>query len=166
MRGFPYNNSCFEWGKRYRDVERSFFGARFLVSASDEQWRYVPVRRLTLFIEQSIAAATNWAVFEPNGSQLWARVENSVGGFLMSLYSQGALQGSTPSQAFFANCGIETMTQTDIDNGVMNIVVGVAPIVPAEFVVIVIAQLAGPPAENLPILGRFSRPIAFRNRWR
>ncbi|HLW91832.1 MAG TPA: phage tail sheath C-terminal domain-containing protein [Roseiarcus sp.] len=150
MRGFPYNNSRFERGRQYRDIDRRILGARFLVTATDEQWSYVSIRRLVAFIERSIANGTSWAVFEPNGPALWGRLQSSVGAFLQSLYNQGALQGSTPPQAFFVNCGPDTTTQADIDNGIVNIVVGVAPVYPAEFVIIAIGQWASPPA-NPPV---------------
>jgi Bacteriophage tail sheath protein len=121
------------------------FGARTLVTSNPafEQWRYVPVRRMALFIEQSLYASLGWAVFEPNDEPLWIALKKTVEDFMLSLFRQGAFQGETPSQAFQVLCDSSTTTQTDIDNGVVNIVVGFAPLKPAEFVIIKIAQLAG-----------------------
>jgi phage tail sheath protein FI len=123
------------------------YGARTLVGSDDnkalEQWKYVPVRRITLFIEQTLYRNLGWVVFEPNDEPLWAAIRLSVEGFMLSLFSQGAFQGSTPSQAFQVKCDKSTTTQTDIDLGKVNIVVAFAPLKPAEFVIIKIAQLAG-----------------------
>jgi uncharacterized protein len=121
------------------------FGARTLVSANPafEQWKYIPVRRMALFIEQSLYASLGWAVFEPNDEPLWTALRTTVGDFMISLFNQGAFQGETPSQAFRVQCDSTTTTQYDIDQGVVNIVVAFRPLKPAEFVVIKIAQLAG-----------------------
>ncbi|HWJ40609.1 MAG TPA: phage tail sheath subtilisin-like domain-containing protein [Candidatus Limnocylindrales bacterium] len=121
------------------------FGARTLVSANVayEQWKYVPVRRMALFIEQTLYRALTWAVFEPNDEPLWIALRTSVENFMLSLFSNGAFQGSKPSEAFLVRCDKSTTTQTDINNGVVNIIVAFAPLKPAEFVIVKIAQLAG-----------------------
>lgn len=121
------------------------FGARTLESANkaQEQWKYVPVRRMALFIEQTLLANLTWVVFRPNDEPLWAAIRASITGFMMSLFRQGAFQGDTPSKAFQVKVDSETTTQTDINLGRVNIVVAFAPLKPAEFVIIKIAQLAG-----------------------
>ncbi|MFN2633944.1 MAG: phage tail sheath C-terminal domain-containing protein, partial [Thermoanaerobaculia bacterium] len=101
---------------------------------------YVPVRRLVLFLEESIFRGTSWAVFEPNDEPLWAKVRASVGAFLHGLFVAGAFQGSTPRQAWFVKCGRDTMSQDDIDNGRLIVEIGVAPVRPAEFVIFRIGQ--------------------------
>jgi uncharacterized protein len=115
------------------------WGARTL-AGQGSQWLYISVRRLFLYIEQSLFQGTQWVVFEPNGSPLWASVKESVEGFLQNLFVQGRLVGQTPDQAYFVRCDATTMTQADIENGVLNIVVGIAPVFPAEFVVLQIQQ--------------------------
>jgi phage tail sheath protein FI len=121
------------------------FGARTLVTRNPafEQWRYVPVRRTALFIEQTLLRNLGWVVFEPNDEPLWVAIRTSIEAFMLSLFHQGAFQGQTPSTAFQVKCDSSTTTQTDIDNGVVNILVAFRPLKPAEFVVIKIAQLAG-----------------------
>ena len=119
------------------------FGARTLTTLSIEQWRYVPVRRMALFIEQTLYNNLGWAVFEPNDETLWVALRTTVENFMLSLFQQGAFFGTTPSQAFQVKCDASTTTQTDIDNGIVNIIVAFRPLKPAEFVVIKIAQLAG-----------------------
>lgn len=123
------------WGARTLD------GADVLAS----QWKYIPVRRLALYIEESLFRGTQWVVFEPNDEPLWAQIRLNVGGFMNTLFRQGAFQGASPKDAYFVKCSHETTTQTDIDNGVVNIIVGFAPLKPAEFVVIKIQQIAGQP---------------------
>jgi len=121
------------------------WGAR-TAQGNDEigsQWKYVPIRRLALFLEESLYRALQWVVFEPNDAPLWAQIRLNVGAFLQTLFRQGAFQGSTPQQAYFVKCDSETTTSTDQDNGVVNIVVGFAPLKPAEFVIIQIQQMAG-----------------------
>src|SRR6185312_4532863 len=121
------------------------FGARTLVGADDNtafaQSKYVPVRRMTLFIEQTLLANLKWAVFEPNDEPLWLALRSSIEAFLLSLFNQGALQGSTPSDAFQVKCDASTTTAADQQNGIVNIVIGVALLKPAEFVIITISQL-------------------------
>ena len=136
LRNFPvYSNIC--WGARTLD------GAD--VIASD--WKYVPVRRTTLFIEESLYRGTKWVVFEPNDEPLWAQIRLNVGAFMQDLFRKGAFQGTTPRDAYFVKCDGETTTQTDIDNGIVNIEVGFAPLKPAEFVIIKIQQIARVTAE-------------------
>ena len=138
----PLGLNCFRTFPVYGSV---LWGARTLVGADAEtnQWKYVPIRRVALFLESSLYQGTQWVVFEPNDEPLWSAIRLNVGSFMQSLFIQGYFQGSTPSQAYFVKCDSETTTQTDIDNGVVNIVVGFAPLYPAEFVVIQIEQLAG-----------------------
>jgi len=121
------------------------FGARTLVTEnpSFEQWRYVPVRRMALFLEQTLYRSLKWVVFEPNDTPLWVAIRTSIEAFMLSLFHQGAFQGDTPSQAFQVKCDSSTTTQQDIDNGIVNMIVAFAPLKPAEFVIIKIAQLAG-----------------------
>jgi hypothetical protein len=121
------------------------WGARTLVAknAAYQQWMYVPVRRMTLFIEQTLLANLRWVVFEPNDEPLWIAIVNSISAFMLSLFRQGALQGSTPSEAFQVKCDSSTTSTADQAQGIVNIVVAFAPLKPAEFVIIQIAQLAG-----------------------
>jgi phage tail sheath protein FI len=98
---------------------------------------------MALFLEESLYRGTQWAVFEPNDEPLWAQIRMNIGAFMMGLFRQGAFQGSTPSDAFFVKCDSQTTTQADIDAGIVNIVVGFAPLMPAEFVVITIQQIVG-----------------------
>jgi uncharacterized protein len=130
LRGLPTIGNVV-WGARTLE------GADILAS----QWKYIPVRRLALFIEESLFRGTQWVVFEPNDEPLWAQIRLNVGAFMQTLFQQGAFQGSSPKDAFFVKCSSETTTQTDIDNGVVNILVGFAPLKPAEFVVIQIQQI-------------------------
>ena len=121
------------------------WGSRTLDGAdqSASEWKYVPVRRLALFLEESINRGIEWAVFEPNDERLWARIRVTVGNFMQDLFRQGALQGRTPQEGYVVKCDATTTTQADIDGGVVNVLVGFAPLKPAEFVVILIQQLAG-----------------------
>lgn len=118
------------------------WGARTM-AGQDSQWTYISVRRLLIYLEQSISQGTQWAVFEPNGPPLWAAVEQSISDFLEQLFRAGALEGETPEQAYFVRCDATTMTQADIQNGQLIAVVGVAPIYPAEFVIFRIQQITG-----------------------
>jgi phage tail sheath protein FI len=131
--------------RSFAGVGTVVWGARTLVADNSafQQSMYVPVRRMTLFIEQTLLANLRWVVFEPNDEPLWVAIKASIEAFLLSLFRQGALQGSTPSQAFQVKCDSTTTTPTDQQNGIVNIVVAFAPLKPAEFVVISIAQLAG-----------------------
>jgi len=119
------------------------WGARTVATQADPEYRYVPVRRTAIFIEQSIYNGIQWAVFEPNDEDLWASLRLNIGAFMMTLFRAGAFQGTTPSQAFFVKADSQTTTQADIDAGVVNVMVGFAPLKPAEFVVIKISQKAG-----------------------
>lgn len=114
------------------------WGAR--TCSSNTLWKYVNVRRLFIFLEESIKAGTNWVVFEPNDEQLWARVSRTIDAFLTRVWRDGALMGGSPSEAFYINIGRSTMTQDDIDNGRLICVIGVAPVKPAEFVIFRITQ--------------------------
>jgi len=107
------------------------------------EWKYVPVRRTALHIEESLHRGTQWAVFEPNDEPLWAQIRLNVGVFMNDLFRQGALRGSHPGEAWFVRCDRQTTTQNDIANGIVNILVGFAPMKPAEFIVLRIRQRAG-----------------------
>jgi phage tail sheath protein FI len=121
------------------------WGARTLDGddARGSEWKYIPVRRLALFLEESLYRGTQWVVFEPNDEPLWAQIRLNVGAFMQGLFRQGAFQGSSPKQAYFVKCDSETTTQADINLGIVNILVGFAPLKPAEFVVLQIQQIAG-----------------------
>jgi uncharacterized protein len=123
---------------------RVVWGSRTLQGndALASQWKYLPIRRLALFIEESLFRGTQWVVFEPNDAPLWAQIRLNVGAFMQTLFRQGAFQGSSPQQAYFVKCDSETTTPTDQNNGIVNILVGFAPLKPAEFVVIQIQQMA------------------------
>ena len=121
------------WGSR------TLAGADLLAS----EWKYVPVRRLALFLEESLYRGTQWVVFEPNDEPLWAQIRLNIGAFMQTLFRQGAFQGASPREAYFVKCDRETTTQNDIDSGVVNIMVGFAPLKPAEFVIVKIQQMAG-----------------------
>jgi phage tail sheath protein FI len=107
------------------------------------EWKYIPIRRLALYIEESLYRGTQWVVFEPNDEPLWAQIRLNVGAFMHNLFRQGAFQGSTPREAYFVKCDKETTTQNDRNLGIVNIVIGFAPLKPAEFVIIKIQQIAG-----------------------
>jgi len=107
------------------------------------EWKYIPVRRLALFLEESLYRGTQWVVFEPNDEPLWAQIRLNLGAFMHNLFRQGAFQGKTPAEAYFVKCDKETTTQNDINLGMVNILIGFAPLKPAEFVIIKIQQKAG-----------------------
>jgi phage tail sheath protein FI len=132
LRAFPAAGTV-NWGAR------TLAGADTLAS----EWKYVPVRRTALFLEQSLKAALPWTVFEPNDEALWAQVRLNVGAFMQSLFVRGAFQGTSPREAYLVKCDAETTTQQDINSGILNILVGFAPLRPAEFVVVRLTQLAG-----------------------
>jgi phage tail sheath protein FI len=132
IRVFP--NGVISWGARTLDG---------FDNSGNTDYKYVPVRRVALFIEESLVRGLKFAVFEPNDEPLWATIRLAVGAFLNNLFRQGAFQGRTPREAYFVKVDTETTTQTDINNGVVNVVVGFAPLKPAEFVVITIQQKAG-----------------------
>ncbi len=126
-----YGNVC--WGGRTLD------GADQMSS----EWKYIPVRRLALYLEESLYRGTKWVVFEPNDEPLWSQIRLNIGAFMHSLFRQGAFQGQTPKDAYFVKCDKETTTQDDRNRGIVNIMVGFAPLKPAEFVIIKIQQMAG-----------------------
>jgi uncharacterized protein len=132
LRNFPVFSNI-SWGARTLD------GADQLAS----DWKYIPVRRLALFLEESLFRGTQWVVFEPNDEPLWAQIRLNLGAFMQDLFRKGAFQGQTPREAYFVKCDKETTTQTDINLGIVNVVVGFAPLKPAEFVIIKIQQIAG-----------------------
>jgi phage tail sheath protein FI len=121
------------------------WGARTMEGADQlaSEWKYLPVRRMALFIEESLYRGTQWVVFEPNDEPLWAQIRLNVGAFMNNLFRQGAFQGKTPKEAYLVKCDKETTTQNDINLGIVNIIVGFQPLKPAEFVIIKIQQLAG-----------------------
>jgi phage tail sheath protein FI len=132
LRNFPvYGNIA--WGSRTLD------GDDRLAS----EWKYIPVRRLALFLEESLYRGTQWVVFEPNDEPLWAQIRLNIGAFMNNLFRQGAFQGTTPKEAYFVKCDKETTTQNDINLGIVNIIVGYAPLKPAEFVILKFQQIAG-----------------------
>ena len=132
IRSFPVYGIV-SWGARTLE------GADVLAS----EWKYVPVRRTALYLEESLFRGLKWVVFEPNDEPLWAQIRLNVGAFMQNLFRQSAFQGRTAREAYFVKCDSETTTQADIDLGIVNILVGFAPLKPAEFVVLRIQQLAG-----------------------
>jgi phage tail sheath protein FI len=126
-------NGIVNWGARTLDGDDDF----------GSEWKYVPIRRLALMIEESLYRGTRWAVFEPNDEPLWANLRLNVGAFMNSLFRQGAFQGATPKDAYYVRCDSTTTTQNDRDRGIVNVEVGFAPLKPAEFVIIKIQQIAG-----------------------
>ncbi len=134
LRVFP--GGTFVWGARTLE------GADQLAS----EWKYIPVRRLALFIEESVYRGIQWAVFEPNAEPLWAQIRLNAGAFLQNLFRGGAFQGNTPREAYFVKCDATTTTQDDIDAGVLNVVIGFAPLKRAEFVIVKISTKAGRPS--------------------
>lgn len=132
LRNFPVYGTV-SWGARTME------GADALAS----EWKYVPVRRLALFLEESLYRGSQWVVFEPNDEPLWSQIRLNFGAFMNNLFKQGAFQGTTPREAYLVKCDRETTTQNDINLGIVNILVGFAPLKPAEFVIIKIQQLAG-----------------------
>jgi uncharacterized protein len=132
--------NCLREFRVYGDV---VWGARTLLGADEvgSQWKYVPIRRLALYLESSLYEGTQWVVFEPNDERLWSQIRLNVGAFMQELFLQGAFQGTTPQKAYFVKCDAENNPQSSIDKGVVNILVGFAPLYPAEFVVIQIQQM-------------------------
>jgi len=131
IRLFP--NGIVSWGSRSMDGDDAFAS----------EWKYVPVIRTALFLEESLYRGLKWAVFEPNDEPLWAQIRLNVGAFMHNLFRQGAFQGKTPREAYSVQCDANTTTQNDIDQGIVNIIVGFAPLKPAEFVILHIQQIAG-----------------------
>jgi hypothetical protein len=134
--------NCLRQFKVYGDV---VWGARTLQGNdhAGSEWKYVPIRRLALFLESSLYDGTQWVVFEPNDEPLWSQIRLNVGAFMQDLFLKGAFQGTTPQQAYFVKCDSSNNPQSSIDLGIVNILVGFAPLYPAEFVVIQIQQMAG-----------------------
>jgi uncharacterized protein len=132
LRAFPVSGRVV-WGAR------TLRGANLLA----DEYKYIPVRRTALYIEESLYRGLKWVVFEPNDEPLWSQVRLNVGAFMHTLFRQGAFQGTTPREAYFVKCDKETTTQNDINLGIVNVVVGFAPLKPAEFVIIKLQQIAG-----------------------
>lgn len=132
LRSFPIFGNI-SWGGRTLD------GADQAAS----EWKYIPVRRTALYIEESLFQGLKWVVFEPNDEPLWAQIRLNVGAFMHNMFRQGAFQGTSAKEAYFVKCDKETTTQNDINLGMVNIVVGFAPLKPAEFVIIKLQQIAG-----------------------
>jgi phage tail sheath protein FI len=132
LRQFPVYGAV-SWGARTIDGD----------DEAGSEWKYIPVRRTALYIEESLYRGTKWAVFEPNDEPLWAQLRLNIGAFMRDLFRQGAFQGRTPREAYFVKCDKETTTQNDINRGIVNVIVGFAPLKPAEFVVIKLTQIAG-----------------------
>jgi phage tail sheath protein FI len=124
---------------------RVVWGARTLRGADQlaDEYKYIPVRRTALFIEESLFRGLKWVVFEPNDEPLWAQIRLNAGAFMQNMFRQGAFQGKSPREAYFVKCDKETTTQNDINLGIVNVVVGFAPLKPAEFVIIKLQQMAG-----------------------
>jgi phage tail sheath protein FI len=131
LRGFPAQG-------------RIVWGARTLDGADDDvgDWKYIPVRRLALMIEESLYRGTRWAVFQPNDEPLWARLRQNVGAYMHRLFRQRAFQGATPREAYYVKCDRELNPPEDRELGIVTVEVGFAPLKPAEFVVIRIQQIA------------------------
>lgn len=131
----PEGINCFRFfeGRGFR-----LWGARTI--SSDPEWKYVNLRRYFAYLEHSIDKGTQWAVFEPNGEQLWGNVRRTIEDFMLNEWQMGALLGDKPEKAFFVKCDRSTMTQNDLDNGRLVCLVGLAPLRPAEFVIIRIGQ--------------------------
>jgi uncharacterized protein len=131
--------------RSFPDAGIVVFGARTLAGGDDlgSEWKFIPVRRIALFLEESLLRGTQWAALEPNDEPLWAKLRASAENFMLGLFRQGALQGATPDKAFFVKCGRDTTSGADIEAGIVSIVIGFAPLKPAEFVVIDIRQITG-----------------------
>lgn len=125
------------WGSR------TLAGGEQGTAWASPEWKYVPVRRLALFIEQSLAGGLEWVVFEPNDEPLWSAIRRSAEDFLQDLFRRGAFPAARPQEAYFVRVDRTTITQADIDSGILNVLIGIAPSRPAEFVIIRIQQLAG-----------------------
>ncbi len=134
----PYNVNVI---RQFKNAGRVIWGARTI--SSDGEYRYVPVRRMAIMLRVSLYRGTQWVVFEPNDEPLWAQIRLNIGAFMHNLFRQGAFQGKSPKEAYLVKCDAETTTQNDINQGIVNIIVGFAPLKPAEFVMIKIQQLAG-----------------------
>jgi len=131
IRIFP--SGVVNWGARTMDGDDGF----------GSEYKYIPIRRVALYIEESLYRGLKWVVFEPNDEPLYAQIRLNVGAFMHNLFRQGAFQGQTPKDAYFVKCDKETTTQNDRDLGIVNIWVGFAPLKPAEFVILYLQQMAG-----------------------
>ncbi len=137
----PLGVNCIRKLPNYGSV---FWGSRSLATKADPEWRYVPVRRTAIYIEESIYNGIQWAVFEPNDHPLWGSLRANIGAFMNGLFRAGAFQGKTANDSYFVRCGLgDTMTQADIDLGQVIVMVGFAPLKPAEFVIVRIQQKVG-----------------------
>jgi phage tail sheath protein FI len=138
----PLAVNCIRNFPRFGDV---VWGARTLAGSvqADSDWTYVPVRRLALFIEMSVLDGTKWAVFEPNDSPLWSKLNRSIGAFMQALFTQGAFQGRSAAESYFVQCDAQNNPPSSVDQGIVNITIGFAPVRPAEFIIIQIQQIAG-----------------------
>ena len=137
----PLGVNCYRKLPSYGSV---IWGSRTLATKANPEWRYVPVRRTAIFIEESIYQGIQWAVFEPNDHPLWGALRSNIGSFMNGLFRAGAFQGKTANDAYFVRCGLgDTMTQGDIDRGQVIVIVGFAPLKPAEFVIVRIQQKVG-----------------------
>jgi phage tail sheath protein FI len=130
-RVFP--NGIVNWGARTMDGDNDF----------GSEYKYIPIRRLALFMEESLYRGLKWVVFEPNDEPLWAQIRMNVGAFMHNLFRQGAFQGSSAKDAYFVKCDSETTTEYDRNLGIVYIQVGFAPLKPAEFVILTLQQIAG-----------------------
>lgn len=137
----PIGLNCVRSFPAYKNV---VWGSRTLAGADRlaSEWKYIAVRRLALFLQESLYRGTQWVVFEPNDQPLWDQIRINIDTFMNNLFRQGAFQGTTPKDAYFVNCGSETTTQNDIDRGIVNIEIGFAPLKPAEFVILKFQQIA------------------------
>lgn len=129
------------------------WGGRTRQADDESEWKYLAVRRLLLFIEHSVERGTQWVVTEPNDEGSWSQIRLNVGSFLDGLFRQGAFAGRSPQEAYFVKCDSETTTQQDVESGMVNFIIGVAPLKPAEFITLPVRQPAGPPKRR-------------RSRWR
>ena len=136
----PQGVNCLRYFPTYSNV---VWGARTLLGADavGSQWKYVPIRRFALFLESSLYDGTQWVVFEPNDETLWGQIRLNVGAFMQGLFLKGAFQGTTPQQAYFVKCDAENNPQSSINQGIVTVEVGFAPLYPAEFVIIQIQQM-------------------------
>ena len=139
------NSTAINALRNFAAGEDVVWGARTLEGADNlaSDWKYIPVRRMALFLERSISDGVKWAIFEPNDQSLWGQIRFNVDAFLLSLFRRGAFQGSAAKDAYFVKCDQETTTQDDVNRGIVNIVVGFAPLKPAEFVTFNIQQEVG-----------------------
>jgi phage tail sheath protein FI len=137
----PFGVNCIRKFPRFGSV---IWGARTLATQADPEWRYIPVRRTAIYIEESISSGIKWAEFEPNSHPLWSSLRTNISTFMNGLFQAGAFQGQKPSDAYFVHCGLgDTMTQGDIERGQVIVIVGFAPVKPAEFVIVRIQQKVG-----------------------